>query len=131
MRGKKFFAVSFQTRQLESLNEILELLYVYREGKYFKTIKPELLLYMDFIVLAHWVQGDGSKRNDGVTLCTDNFTLQEVVLLLNILTIKFDIFPTIHKDKKNFRIFIKNKDLIKIKPFIEPYFIDHFQYKIN
>lgn len=131
LRGKKFFSVSFQTRQLVSLNEILELLYVKKDGKYFKTIKPELLLYMDYVVLAHVIQGVGSKRNDGLTLCTDNFSLQEVVLLLNILIIKFDISPTIHKEKKNFRIYIKNKDLIKIKPFIEPHIIDHFLYKIN
>ena len=131
MKGKKFFSVSFQTRQLESLNEILDLLYVNKDGKSIKTIKPELLLYMDYVVLAHVIQGDGAKRNDGITLCTDNFTLQEVVLLLNILIIKFDISPTIHKEKNNFRLYINNKDLIKIKPFIESYFVDHFLYKIN
>lgn len=76
MRGKKFFNVSFQTRQLECLKEILELLYVYKEGKYVKTIKPDLLQYMDYIVLANLIQGDGSKKNDGITICADNFTLR-------------------------------------------------------
>lgn len=75
--------------------------------------------------------GDGSKRNKGITLCTDNFTLQEVVLLVNILIIKFDINPSIHKEKNNFRIYINNKDLMKIKPYILPYFVNHFLYKIN
>ena len=102
-----------------------------KDGKYIKTIKPELFQYMDFIVLAHFLQGDGAKKNDGVTLCTDNFSLQEVVLLINILIIKFDISPSIHKEKRNFRIYIKNKDIIKIKPFIKTYFVNHFLYKIN
>lgn len=72
--------------------------------------------------------GDGSKKNNGITLCTDNFTLKEVVLLVNILIIKFDINPSIHKEKNNFRIYINNKDLMKIKPYISPYFVDNFLY---
>ena len=53
MRGKKFYNVSFQTRQLDCLNEIFNLMYIFKEGKYVKTVKPELFLYMDYIVLAH------------------------------------------------------------------------------
>lgn len=131
MRGKLFFNVSFQTRQLSSLIEIFDLFYIYKEGKLVKTIKPDLYLYMNYIVLAHWIQGDGAKKNNGVTLCTDSFSLQEIVLLTNILIIKFNISPTIHREKNNFRIYINNKDLIRIKQFIKPYFVDQFLYKIN
>ena len=46
------------------------------------------------MVLAHWIMGDGSKRAKGIVLCTDNFSLQEVILLANILNFKFDINPT-------------------------------------
>ena len=86
---------------------------------------------MDFMVLSYWIMGDGSKKDKGLVLCTDNFNLQEVVLLLNILIIKFDINPTIQKEKNKFRIYINGKSLMKIKPFILPYFVDHFLYKIN
>jgi len=75
--------------------------------------------------------GDGSKRAKGLILCTDNFNLQEVVLLINILIIKFEINPTIQKEKNKFRIYINEKSLMKIKPFISPYFVEHFLYKIN
>ena len=75
--------------------------------------------------------GDGSKRAKSLVLCTDNFSLQEVVLLVNILILKFDINPTIQKEKNYFRIYINEKSLMKIKPFIKPYFVDHFLYKIN
>ena len=37
--------------------------------------------------------GDGAKKNKGFTLCTDNFTLQEVIMLINIFIIKFNINP--------------------------------------
>lgn len=130
-RGKLFHAVYIQTRQLACLNEIFDLFYLINNGKVIKTIKEDLFFYMDYIVLAHWIMGDGSKRAKGLVLCTDSFSLQEVVLLVNILILKFDIKPTIQKEKNKFRIYINEKSLIKIKPFILPYFVDHFLYKIN
>lgn len=130
-RGKIFYSVYLQTRQLACLNEICNLFYLANNGKVIKTVKHELFFHMDYLVLAHWIMGDGSKRAKGLTLCTDNFSLQEVVLLVNILILKFDINPTIQKEKNKFRIYINEKSLIKIKPFILPYFIPSMFYKLN
>ena len=130
-RGKLFYSVYLQTRQLALLNEIFDLFYLTNKGQLIKTVKQELFFHMDYIVLAHWIMGDGSKRAKGLVLCTDNFSLQEVVLLVNILILKFDINPTIQKEKNKFRIYINGKSLMKIKPFILPYFVDHFLYKLN
>lgn len=105
-RGKQFWALSFQTRQLKSLNTIIELFYL--ESKR-KVITIELVHHMDIIVLAHWIMGDGAKRNKGVLLCTDNFSIQEVVLLINILYIKFNFVGTIHMDNNRPRIYISRK----------------------
>jgi hypothetical protein len=96
-----------------------------------KVIKEDLFFYMDYIILAHWIMGDGSKRNEGITLCTDKLTLPEVILLINILIIKFDIYPTLHKEKNNYRIYINKANLNKIRPHLLPYFVDHFLYKIT
>lgn len=132
-RGKIFYSVYLQTRQLACLNEIFDLFYLANNGQVIKTVRStqELFFHMDYLVLAHWIMGDGSKRAKGLILCTDNFSLQEVVLLVNILIIKFDINPTVQKEKNKFRIYINEKSLMKIKPFILPYFVDHFLYKIN
>jgi hypothetical protein len=85
--------------------------------------------------------GDGSKRNQGLILCTDNFTIQEVVLLINMLILKFNISPTLHNEKSvhptshkvtyKYRIYISPGDLSKIRPFIAPYMHPHFNYKID
>jgi LAGLIDADG DNA endonuclease family len=66
--------------------------------------------------------GDGAKRNKGVILCTDSFTFKEVILLINILKIKFDLNCTIHNDANKYRIFINKKNLNKILNEIKPYF---------
>lgn len=85
-RGKLFYSLEFQTRQLKSLNEIYNLFYRERlseslilqtkkEQPKIKTITTELFHYIDYISLAHWIQGDGAKRNKGIILCTDCFSL--------------------------------------------------------
>jgi uncharacterized protein YlbG (UPF0298 family) len=100
--------------------------------KYIKTIKKELIQYLDYLALAHWIMGDGSKKNNGLTLCTDNFTLEEVKLLISMLTTNFEIYPTIHCEKKKYyRIYINKHDLNKILPHIKPYILNHFLYKIS
>jgi len=126
MRGKLFYSVYIQTRQLACLMELFHLFYIQVGGLWKKVIKPELFFYMDYIVLAYWIMGNGAKRNDGITLCTDGFTIQEIVLLINILILKFDISPTIHKEKDKFRIYINGSDLDKLRPHLLPHFVDHF-----
>lgn len=53
LRGKLFFSVYLQTRQLVCLNEIFHLFYKTINGKIIKTVKEELFFYMDYMVLAH------------------------------------------------------------------------------
>ena len=127
MRGKPFVSYQFDTRQLPCLKLVLELFYDCSSGRSVRRISPTLLCYFDDLALAHWIMGDGSKRNQGITLCTDGFTIQEVVLLINILILKYDISPTHHKEKNceanfacllaknNFRIYIGKNDWIKFR----------------
>ena len=75
--------------------------------------------------------GDGAKKNKGVTLCTDSFTFKEVVILMNILKIKYNINSTIHLEKHNPRIYINNIELLKILPQIKLYFVKSLLYKIS
>ena len=127
-RGKLFYALEFNTRQLKCFNEIYTLFF---SDYKIKVIKPELYDYLDYVAIAHWIMGDGAKRNKGITLCTDCFSYKEVVLLMNILKIKYNINSTIHKEKYKPRIYISNKELLKILPYIKPYFTKNFLYKIS
>ena len=64
-------------------------------------------------------------------LCTDCFTFKEVVILMNILKIKFNINATIHTEKYQPRIYISNNELSKILPHINPYFVKSSLYKLS
>ena len=138
-RGKLFHSLQITTRQLLCLNEITNLFPNQSEEEKIgsstnKRISRELIHYLDYCALAHWIMGDGAKKNKGVTLCTDGFCLEDILILINILILNFNIQPVIHKEKNKFRIQIHKNNLKLIKPFIVPYFIEmnsHFLYKID
>jgi hypothetical protein len=138
IRDKIFFSLQFKTRQLNCFNKFYTLLYFNNK----KTIKPELFHHINYISLAHWIMGDGSKSKKGIILCTDSYSLKEIIILMNILKIKFNIDSSIHYrvtispnntiiKQKVARIYINGKNLNKIKPFIKPYFVKSMLYKID
>ena len=154
IRGKTFLSISFQTRQLECFNKIFNLFYKNVNGKNVKYINPYLFFYMNYMVLAYWIMGDGNKQKNGLELCTQSYSLKVVILLANILRIKFNLNPGIHvsrpdksiyKNKSsslnlenstantsvNYKIYLNSVDLNKIRPFILPYFVEDFKYKIS
>jgi hypothetical protein len=146
IRGKCFFSITFQTRQLECFNDIFNLFYSTVKGKKIKYINTELFFHMNYRVLAFWIMGDGCKKNNGLEISTQSYSLKEVIYLADILRIKFNLNPGIHvsrPDKSiytkkstshssvNYKIYINSKDLSKIRPFILPFFVKDFLYKIN
>ena len=126
IKNKIYHSILFKTRQLFCFNEIYNLFYSNNK----KIIKEDLYHYIDYISIAHWIMGDGSKRKNGLILCTDNFTLKEIIILMNIFKIKFNIDSTIQKEKFYFRIYINKNNIDKIKPNIKPYFVKSMLYKI-
>jgi hypothetical protein len=50
------------------------------------------------VALAHWIQGDGKADRSGLVLCTDSFTIQEVVLLMNVLMIRYRLSCTLQME---------------------------------
>jgi len=65
-RGKLFYSVTFQTRQLKSLIFIRSLFYEeISKNKFRRSINVEIFHYLDYISLAHWIKGDDSKQTNG------------------------------------------------------------------
>lgn len=64
-----------------------------------KVIPASIFEDLTPVALALWAQGDGTKRNRGFTFNTQCFTLQQAVLLLNVLNIKFGLDCTIYYDR--------------------------------
>ena len=88
------------------------------------------------ISLAHWICGDGQLvKKGGITLCTDNYTLEEVKILIDGLKVNFNADCSIHikKGKSNtyHRIYIKKASFETIKPLIIEHVHKSFLYKLH
>jgi len=73
--------------------------------------------------------GDGTY-NSGVKIQTNSFTIKEVVFILNILIIKFNLECSLHFQRGNPIIYIKSKSLKRNLDNILPFMHNSMKYKI-
>lgn len=131
MRGKLFYSVQLQTRALPCLTKIYNMFY--KNGV--KIIPKDIIEYLDPICLAQWVADDGSYHKDGkLMFCTDNFTLSDVILLYNALTIRYGFKCTIvqrDKTKNQYRINISKSSMDSFRKIVEKHMSESMKYKIH
>lgn len=76
--------------------------------------------------------GDGSYKGKGLLLCTDSFKIKEVVLLMNVLIIRYNISCTItYHSKKYPRIYISKKHIIPLQKIVLPFMHKSMFYKLG
>jgi hypothetical protein len=122
------YGLGFFTRSLPCFTQI-HLLW-YSQG--IKVLPYDLFDYLTPVALANWIMGDGSRTRHGLILCTDSNTLKDVILLINILIIKFDLKCTLREHRKNqFRIYISEQSMNKLRSLVKPYMIESMLYKIH
>lgn len=82
--------------------------------------------------LAYWIMDDGfHTKRGGVTLCTDSFTNDEVLLLKSAIEGNFNLSCTLHVKPKGKRIYISGRDLPKLVKLVGPYMIPSMLYKLG
>ena len=84
--------------------------------------RPTNIYYLlNTIALAHWIMGDGSYQPGGsLVLCTDSFSLQDVICLINVLIVRYGLecsltFYHSRSNQKLYRIRISKKKYGSIK----------------
>src|SRR5271154_1862252 len=76
--------------------------------------------------------GDGTFNGITLLLCTDFYSIKEVVLLINVLVIKYDIHCTIRYYNQCYpRIYILKKSLPKIRKIVLPHMHSSMLYKLG
>ena len=127
-KGKISHGIEFSTRSLPCFNELHTLFY--RNNK--KVVPDNIYNILNPIALAHWIMGDGAILNKGLVLCTDSFTLQEVIRLRNVLNIKYNIDSTIQGWKNDRpRIYILQDSMPKLIKLVKPYILPSMLYKLH
>ena len=124
----KYFAVCLQTRALSCLTELHTLFYPNKT----KIIPNNIYDLLTPVALAHWIIGDGSARSTGLVLCTDSYTIQEVVKLTNVLKIKYHLECTIRYHRPGHpRIYIRKQSIETLRIIVNPYIIPSMRYKLQ
>jgi LAGLIDADG DNA endonuclease family len=76
--------------------------------------------------------GDGSKKANGLKINTHSFSLQEVVMLINVLIIRYQLDCTIINVKNGqYKIYIQPNSMDKLRNIVLPFIIPSMLYKIK
>jgi LAGLIDADG DNA endonuclease family len=91
--GKKATQFAFSSKSLPCLTEIHCQWYIWSEilTKFTKIVPLNIAELLKPIGLLNWIIGDGYWSQTTLYLCTDNFTSEEVDLLISVLQINFGL----------------------------------------
>jgi hypothetical protein len=75
--------------------------------------------------------GDGQVASNGLRLCTDSFSLPEVIKLMNVLIVKYRINCSINNIGGKPRIYISAKSLILLTSIVKHHMNKDMFYKLE
>ena len=79
--------------------------------------------------------GDGQALHHGLIICTNNFSIQDVVRLMNVLMIRYRLECTIHLKKRNqkveYMIYIRQNSMSLLRTIVKPYLCSSMLYKLD
>lgn len=129
LNSKTFISLEFWTRALPAFTNIYNLFYINNK----KVIPNDLYHYFNEISLAYWICDDGTYyAKGGLELCTDSFTLDEVIFLSHILNYFFNLRCTLHTKRKNgYRIYIEKSSMSHLRNLVKPYLPKSMYYKVH
>lgn len=127
LKGKPFYGIELSTRALPVFSILKRLFYTGR----IKTLPYNIYDLIDYSTLAHIIMGDGSFTGGGIILNLQSFTVKELVTLINIFKIKFNLDCVLHKSRNHYVIYINVKSIKLLYPHIKEYIIPSMRYKIE
>ena len=87
-------------------------------------------------IKTHLIMGDGYVASGGLTLCTNNYSAQDTVRLMNVLIIRYRLKCTVHlkrrpnKNSVEYMIYISKHSMPLLRSIIIPYMHSSMMYKV-
>jgi len=76
--------------------------------------------------------GDGTFNGITLLFCTDSYSIKDIVMLMNVLIIKYDIYCTIRYYNNRYpRIYILKKSLFNLRQLVKPFMHPSMLYKLG
>lgn len=126
--GKVHFALRMYTRGLPCFNTYRDLFYINK----IKIIPEDIYNLLTPVALAHLIMGDGKGRKHGLNICLDSYNLKDIIRLMNVLIIKYNLDCTLHYHTPTQpRIYIRQRSMDKLRSIVKHYMIPSMYYKIG
>jgi len=127
VKVKKTYALVFHTYTYTFITELRNKFFN-RKVKSYKGIPLDIYELLSPPALAHLIMGDSSRTDYGLEICTDCYSLSEVVRLCNVLILRNELGCTIRLKRENqYRIYITSKSMSKLRTIVNPYM--HLSYQ--
>jgi len=76
--------------------------------------------------------GDGSVQLHGLIICTDSYTIEDIIRLINVLIIKFRLECILRTYRQNkYRIYIRQGSMASLLNIVSPYMHPSMLYKLK
>ena len=127
LKDMEYYGYEFNTFTFRSFNWIHKLFY--KKGT--KYINPKIEQYLTSLALAIWIMDDGCWANSGVRIATNCFELEEVKLLVNMLTKLYNLNCTVQKIEGRYSIYITKESISRLRSILLPYILPSMRYKLG
>lgn len=128
VKGKIRKIVRFSTWTYTSFNWIHNEWYVNNR----KCVPKSIDQYLTPLALAIWIMDDGAKVGKCLKFCTNSFTYNECIYLVNVLYKKFNLKASVQSagSKDQYIIYIWKESMNDLLKIVSPYIIPEMKYKI-
>lgn len=126
-------ALGFSTMRLPAITKLSK---QFLDSDFKKIIPLDIYYLLTPEALAFWIMGDGEQHTSGLNLCTDSYTIQEVVILINVLILKYNLNCSLRKKvnpsgKICYRIYFPAAEMPKLRNIVSGHVIKSMQYKLT
>jgi len=130
--GKETIGLEFSTRLMPCLTKLHSLFY----PNGVKIVPYNIYELLTPIALAHMIMEDGSVQRHGLIICTNSYSVQDVVRLMNVLIIQYRLKCTLRLKKRQnnkieYLIYISQYSMPLLRTIVTPYFHSSMLYKIS
>lgn len=129
--GKQTIGLQFFTRSMPCFTELYTLFY----PSGVKVIPENIYELLTPVALAHLIMGDGQTSRHGLVLCTNSYSIQDVVKLMNVLIVRYKLECTIKEFRSNrkveYMIYIKHGSMPLLRTIVKSYMSTSMLYKLD
>lgn len=100
-----------------------------------KIIPSNIYELLTPIALAHLIMGDGDARPHGLIICSNSYSIQDVVQLMNALTIRYRLDCNLRLKRQNnkieYMIYIRQHSMPLLRTIISHHMHSSMVYKLG